>query len=140
MEAAGTEGMVREPSAEVAAKAKRRSAARDSKGCGAEQRGGTERQDRDAIACRSLLKIVSHGITFEVGCDHPQLPGWWPFLVVAFVDFAWVYKAFTSVYRPFTGPHTPAASLHPVSLQSGPIYAAGTRSGDMNVAMRPQAG
>jgi hypothetical protein len=73
-EAGGTCGaVVRKPSAEVAAKAEGRGAAGDSQGRTAEQRGTTESQDRDAIEDGSLLKIVSHGIAFEVDCDHSQL-------------------------------------------------------------------
>jgi hypothetical protein len=109
MEAAGTEGMVREPSAEVAAKAKRRSAARDSKGRGAEQRGGTERQDRDAIACGSLLKIVSHGITLRLAATIRSC-------LVGGLSLSWrssILLGFTRRLRAFTarsfGPHTPAA-------------------------------
>jgi hypothetical protein len=139
-EASRGEAAVRKPSAEVAAKAKSRSAARDSKGRGAEQRGGTECQHRDAVARGSLLKIVSHGITFEVDCDHSQLPigclvSLWRSSILP--AFTWRLRAFIARSP---GPHTPAGSLQSVSLQWGPIYAAGARSGDMNVAMQPQAG
>src|SRR3984957_10584812 len=59
--------------AEVASKSERRSAGRDGKDCGAEQGGGSERPGPDAIG-RGSREIVVHGITFEVDCDHPQLP------------------------------------------------------------------
>src|ERR1700722_1562715 len=61
------------PAAEVAAESERRSAGRDGKDCGAEQGGGTERPGPDAIG-RGSREIFVHGITFEVDCDHPQLP------------------------------------------------------------------
>jgi hypothetical protein len=73
-EAGSTPGAVSKPTAEVAAKAKSQSAAWESKDSGAEQRGGTEPQHRDAIERGARLKTVSHGITFEVDCDHSQLP------------------------------------------------------------------
>jgi hypothetical protein len=65
--------VVHRASAEVAGKTERRSAGRDGKDCGAEQGGGTERPIQNAIG-RGSREIVVHGITFEVGCDHPQLP------------------------------------------------------------------
>jgi hypothetical protein len=60
-------------SAEVAGKTERRSAGRGGKDCGAEQGGGTERKGPNAIG-RGSREAVVHGITFEVDCDHPQLP------------------------------------------------------------------
>jgi hypothetical protein len=81
----------------VAAKSERRSAGRDGKDCGAEQGGGTARKGPNAME-RGSREIVVHGITFEVDCDHPQLP---------VGDFAWsprspVLLAFTCRLRAFT--------------------------------------
>ena len=61
------------PAAKVAAKSERRSAGRGGKNCGAEQGGRTERKRPNAIGRRSR-EVVVHGITFEVDCDHAQLP------------------------------------------------------------------
>ena len=85
--------------AEVAGKTERRSAGRDGKDCGAEQGGGTERQDPNAIG-RRLREVVVHGITFEVDCDHPQLPvgdlAWSPRSPVL-LAFTWRLRALPPV-------------------------------------------
>src|ERR1700722_12646462 len=59
--------------AEVAGKTERRSAGRGGEDCGAEQGGGTERQNPNAIG-RGSREVVVHGITFEVDCAIRSCP------------------------------------------------------------------
>ena len=101
-EAVRREGAVCMPSAEAV---ERRSAGWDGKDCGAEQ-GGTERQDGNAIACGSLVKIVVHGITFELAATIRSCP--------------LVASASRRVFGFRPRLHGGYARVTTVSLQSGP--------------------